>query len=188
MTPQKNSIPPQHRLLRLFFHDGVATESLLGRAAASPPVWILFGALCGMLDFWTGPNIQFPIAYAVPVALAAWHRGLKWAIPLALVLSSLRFIPMDPDLWRSTLTLIAINWAIRVFVLVLLALLVRRTAELSSHVTQLEGLLHVCAWCKRIRNDAGNWISLDAFVTGQPQVIQTHGICPECRQAFTSGH
>jgi GAF domain-containing protein len=53
-------------------------------------------------------------------------------------------------------------------------------AEALDHVKSLQGLLPICAWCKRIRNDQGYWKQVEAFVRENTDAEFTHGICPEC--------
>jgi hypothetical protein len=36
----------------------------------------------------------------------------------------------------------------------------------------------VCAWCERVRTNAGRWEEVDASL--QDPAAATHGICPEC--------
>lgn len=38
-------------------------------------------------------------------------------------------------------------------------------------------LVHICAWCRKARNDAGRWIDMDVHPDGRRI---THGICPDC--------
>jgi hypothetical protein len=40
-----------------------------------------------------------------------------------------------------------------------------------------------CAWCKRTRNRAGDWFTLNATVRAAMGVERTHGICPQCARA-----
>jgi PAS domain S-box-containing protein len=51
-----------------------------------------------------------------------------------------------------------------------------------DEVKTLSGLLPICAWCKKIRNDQGYWQSVEAYL--QRHVKLTHGICPECQTTF----
>jgi hypothetical protein len=53
-------------------------------------------------------------------------------------------------------------------------------AEALRHVKTLRGLLPICAWCKRIRDDHGYWTQVDAYVRAHTHADFTHGICPEC--------
>jgi hypothetical protein len=60
----------------------------------------------------------------------------------------------------------------------------RRVAEELAQIKVLRGLLPICAWCKRIRDDAGYWSQIEAYVSRHTQAEFTHGICPECREGF----
>jgi hypothetical protein len=44
----------------------------------------------------------------------------------------------------------------------------------------LQGLLPICAWCKRVRDDEGYWDQVEAYFHKYTGVDFTHGICPEC--------
>lgn len=52
-------------------------------------------------------------------------------------------------------------------------------AALDS-VKTLKGLLPICAWCKKIRDDKGYWDKVEAYVEKHSKAKFTHGICPEC--------
>jgi hypothetical protein len=56
----------------------------------------------------------------------------------------------------------------------------RQTAEAAQ--ARLQGLLPICAGCKKIRDDAGSWVAVEAYVSARTEAAFTHGICPECRQ------
>ena len=45
---------------------------------------------------------------------------------------------------------------------------------------KLEGLLPICSVCKSIRNEAGKWESLEAFISERSDADFSHGLCPEC--------
>ncbi|MFZ0828754.1 MAG: GAF domain-containing protein [Verrucomicrobiia bacterium] len=53
-------------------------------------------------------------------------------------------------------------------------------AEALDHVKRLQGLLPICAWCKRIRDDKGYWDQVEAYFHKSTGADFTHGICPEC--------
>jgi len=48
------------------------------------------------------------------------------------------------------------------------------------NVQTLEGLLPICMYCKGIRDDAGAWSSVEAYVSRRTNVAFSHGICPPC--------
>lgn len=58
--------------------------------------------------------------------------------------------------------------------------LVRELQGALENVRTLEGLLPICMYCKSIRDDAGAWASLEAYVTQRAEVAFSHGICPAC--------
>jgi hypothetical protein len=41
-------------------------------------------------------------------------------------------------------------------------------------------MLAICAWCKKIRIDMGDWVGIDDHVKQHLGDKLTHGICPEC--------
>ena len=50
-----------------------------------------------------------------------------------------------------------------------------------AQVTQLEGLLPICAWCHKIRDDGNYWQSVERYVSERSTARFTHTICPDCR-------
>ncbi len=44
----------------------------------------------------------------------------------------------------------------------------------------LSGLLPICAYCKRIRDDRDYWREVEVFVRAHAPVEFSHGICPRC--------
>jgi GAF domain-containing protein len=53
-------------------------------------------------------------------------------------------------------------------------------ADALNHIKTLQGLLPICAWCKRVRDDEGYWDQVEAYFHKNTGVDFTHGICPEC--------
>lgn len=54
-----------------------------------------------------------------------------------------------------------------------------------AHVRTLRGLIPICAWCKRIRNDRGYWEQLEAYIKNHSEADFTHGMCPDCAREQT---
>ena len=63
-------------------------------------------------------------------------------------------------------------------------LLLRQLKEARTQVKTLEGLLSVCAWCRRIQNEEGEWQSVELYVQEHSQAQFTHGMCPDCYQKY----
>jgi PAS domain S-box-containing protein len=49
-----------------------------------------------------------------------------------------------------------------------------------AEVRTLKGLLSICAWCKRIRTQSGEWTELESYVTAHSEANFSHGVCPDC--------
>jgi hypothetical protein len=47
-------------------------------------------------------------------------------------------------------------------------------------VKQLQGLLPICSYCKKIRNDQNYWQQIDAYFAAHTDAQFSHGICPSC--------
>jgi DNA-binding response OmpR family regulator len=61
--------------------------------------------------------------------------------------------------------------------------LAARVAELEaalSQVKQLQGLLPICSYCKRIRDDKNYWQQVEHYIGAHTQARFSHGICPDC--------
>jgi sigma-B regulation protein RsbU (phosphoserine phosphatase) len=58
-----------------------------------------------------------------------------------------------------------------------------RVLELEDalrNVRQLQGLLPICAYCKRIRDDKNYWSQVETYLADHSSVQFSHGICPTC--------
>jgi len=61
--------------------------------------------------------------------------------------------------------------------------MIRQVSELRAALEQvktLEGLLPICSYCKRIRDDADTWTGLERYVSDRANVKFSHSICPSC--------
>ena len=52
--------------------------------------------------------------------------------------------------------------------------------DAMTNVKVLSGLLPICSSCKMIRNDAGYWNRIEAYIMQNSEATFTHGICPSC--------
>jgi CheY-like chemotaxis protein len=55
-----------------------------------------------------------------------------------------------------------------------------RILGLRRHVNQLEGLLPICSYCKKIRDDRGQWEPLEIYISERSQAQFSHGLCQDC--------
>jgi hypothetical protein len=53
-----------------------------------------------------------------------------------------------------------------------------RTQGLQA--TGLPDVMAICSYCKKIRDDDGGWIRLEAYISKRTAALFSHGMCPEC--------
>src|SRR5438105_4818844 len=61
---------------------------------------------------------------------------------------------------------------------------VRELEEALTRVKQLQGLLPICSYCKKVRDDRNYWQQVETYIEGHSDAQFTHGICPECREKY----
>ena len=64
--------------------------------------------------------------------------------------------------------------------------LIRELQQTLSQVKTLRGLLPICAWCKKIRNDGGYWQEVETYLHEHSDVAFSHGVCPDCLIKYKS--
>lgn len=72
--------------------------------------------------------------------------------------------PYDPDVLRARLRV------------------AKRLLDLRQQVERLQGLLPICQYCKKIRDDKNLWTQIEAYISEHSSADFTHGICPECEE------
>jgi DNA-binding response OmpR family regulator len=55
-----------------------------------------------------------------------------------------------------------------------------RILGLQQEVKQLEGLLPICSYCKKIRDEGEQWSQVEEYVSRRTEAQFSHGICPDC--------
>ena len=142
----------------------------------------VFGAIA--VDYLTGPGIQFPILYLLPIGLASWFSWFRWGCALALTMPWMRLVfdVIQPEVWSGPELLL--NALIRMLVFSLFVYLVNRTVlqhqALQHEVRTLRGLLHICSFCKKIRNNADKWTNLEQYLSEHSEARFSHSLCPDC--------
>jgi hypothetical protein len=53
-------------------------------------------------------------------------------------------------------------------------------SEAQAKVKHLEGIIPICMYCKKIRDDMESWQQLEQYITEHSEALFSHGICPEC--------
>ena len=60
----------------------------------------------------------------------------------------------------------------------------RRVAELA----QLQGILPICSYCRKIRDEHGRWRQIEDYVSERSMTEFSHGMCPSCLEAVGGEH
>lgn len=152
-----------------------------------PLYWIGISVILLAADYFSGPFIQFPITFLIPVALASWYSGVRWGVALGILLPICRLF-FNIMLWTVPWGWIeaGFNCLIRIFVFVIFAVLIDHVAKerrkLTREVQMLSGLLPICSNCKKIRDESNQWQPIEHYITERSAASFTHGMCPDCAE------
>jgi DNA-binding response OmpR family regulator len=71
-------------------------------------------------------------------------------------------------------------------------------AELADRVDELEaalanikvlsGLLPICSYCKKVRNDQNYWQQVEGYIESRAEVEFSHSVCPDCYEKELAPH
>lgn len=139
-------------------------------------------------DYQIGPYVTFPVVFIMPVALATWWYGRWVGLNVATLMALVRV--GGAFTWElqvpNLMTYVITNAVVREIVFVILVLLVdhiARKRNLERNVQVLDGILPICSYCKKIRNQEGDWEQMELYVTRRSEAEFSHSICPDCMQA-----
>ncbi|MFA5262533.1 MAG: response regulator transcription factor [Opitutaceae bacterium] len=68
-----------------------------------------------------------------------------------------------------------------------LASRVQELQEALAHIKILRGIVPICSGCKKIRDDAGFWNQVEAYVSAHSEAKFSHGLCPDCMRKYYPG-
>jgi K+-sensing histidine kinase KdpD len=149
--------------------------------------WVTLAIVILFCEYLAEPFIKFPILFLVPIALASWYSSRWWGIGLAVSMPLLHSYFLRADGVRESMAVTVIDDLIRITVLSLFAFLVDRTAKqtrlLAREARVLSGLLPICSFCKRIRDQDGGWHPLELYISEHSEALLSHSLCPECTKA-----
>jgi len=174
-----------------------------GVPSPSQYAWRLLGIpltlIVALLDYFTRNELQVSVLYLVPIALASWKLGKGEAVFVASFSALIWFVAETPALrqttsvWIPFLNMLALFGVFLTVALILTALreafaeqkrLIGELEEVLGRVKTLTGLLPMCSWCKKVRDDHGYWQAVEAYIHEHSNAEVTHGICPECKTSF----
>jgi integral membrane sensor domain MASE1 len=65
------------------------------------------------------------------------------------------------------------------------ASLIEELQQALAEIKTLRGFIPICAWCKKVRDDAGFWQNLEDYLRHHTEAEISHGICPICFEQET---
>ncbi len=107
------------------------------------------------------------IDYAVRTAISRPQEQMYEPIVVQTTTGGLKLIDMEVLLLLLALATFYENQSIEL-------------RESLSRVKQLEGIISICNYCKKIRNDVNSWDQLETYISNHSEALFSHGICPEC--------
>lgn len=153
------------------------------------------------IDYMTGVEFEVVPFYLLPLAIASWKLDRAESIGAAIVCTAVWLIEVRLSN-RQVSNLLVPYWnalmLLGIYLIVVILLTSLRKAfgeqkrlivELQSslaHLNTLSGLLPICAWCKKIRDDRGYWLAVETYIGDHSDAAFTHGICPDCSVKFQS--
>ncbi|MEO8031815.1 MAG: hypothetical protein ABJC74_03695 [Gemmatimonadota bacterium] len=159
-------------------HDG-ALQFLANRSPGGASARRLLLAITGAL---------FVLGW---LALAGQRAGLyDESFGLALLVSAIIIVASTLVAWQasrlhqSDLILRAKDHRLQLLNSGLEQMVEERTSKLQAtlaEVKRLDGLLPICAWCKRIRDDQDYWHSVEGYISSHSRTRFTQAICPRCQ-------
>jgi hypothetical protein len=54
--------------------------------------------------------------------------------------------------------------------------------EAEARVKHLEGIIPICMYCKKIRDDKASWQQMEQYISEHSEALFSHSICPECHK------
>ena len=140
-----------------------------------------------LFDAQTPRGIAAPCLYALVVLLSAFWKNPTSSFAVAGICSILTVAEYLLSTPRPDAAIALTNRGIALVCIWLTAALVsrrqiilRREREALEQVKVLQGLLPICAGCKKVRDDHGYWTHIEEYIRLHSEADFSHGLCPDC--------
>jgi hypothetical protein len=144
-------------------------------------IWGAF-SVASALCLRKGPGYFWKSAFAP--ATAFWAHGVFHGLRVVLAIVFAKYE------WKQASAALQVAgdlevsfFMVALFVGLLIAHLQQRHDELMHaqvEVETLTGLLPICAWCKKVRDDDGYWQQVEEYFARHSRLKFTHGVCLDC--------
>jgi hypothetical protein len=171
------------------------------KGSPSTAIWVAINTALviaiGILDWWTGYELDFFVFYFIPIAITAWKVSLRASVVLSILAAIVWEIAVYTSGYNSTsiifpiwdtlihlISFFVIGWAV-FQKRELIANLQKTTDALKLAMSEIQVLgkfLPICAYCKKIRNKEGNWQQMEQYISEHSETKFSHGYCPECAE------
>ena len=137
----------------------------------------LTGAILGYCIF-------HPLIMLLSYMMTAGDAGLEMTNTVGVIAIVLRSFSIDMLPWSLSFTLF--NGIIGMYYGILKAEKLAREEliidlqKALAEVKTLSGMLPICAWCKKIRDDSKFWSSVEDYISKHSEAQFSHSICPDC--------
>lgn len=121
------------------------------------------------------PRISPPLRLLLAVGFVCFMANLD-AIMDSLLLPEIPYLDLEHVVIGGATALVT------AVLLGLLELYIRRLERSLDEVKILEGMLPICASCKKIRTPDNQWHVIEKFINERTDATFTHSMCPECAQ------
>jgi K+-sensing histidine kinase KdpD len=151
----------------------------LGLAAASVALQKIFAPLLG------------PDSYQLllsAVAVSVMYAGVRAGASALLVTGLAKlflFLPAESSLHLSDFRLL-LRFGLFLCLGLLICWLGQKLHASRRKLRVLSGLLPICAWCKRVRDEQDQWQQLEAYIHDHSEADFTHGLCPDCARKMVN--
>ena len=157
-----------------------AANETLGAVPVSA-AYFLVVAVCS-LDLAVPLGARIPFFYLVPVVfLALWSspkqsRAVIGIAAFSSILIAVGALLSPPGAFWYGVT--NRSYALILIGATVMLSVVRKRVEEDGKV--LGGLLPICAYCKKIRDEEGYWQQVERYIAERSEADFSHGMCPDC--------
>lgn len=150
------------------------------RGWCATAIWTLFTVQVLLLDYASGATIRLDVLLVLPIVIATVLSGVRWSLPLALILPTFRFVYrlFWPEVWADEH--VVINTLARIGTLVVVVALVDYIQRQRREIETLRGILPICSFCKKIRGTDNQWVPIEHYIAKRSEAKFSHGFCPAC--------
>lgn len=159
-----------------------AREGALWNAALYLAAMLLFWVLPGHLPVYAYDRefiLRFSLVYWIVTAVGYWFEFLRQHYQRGMESEREQLIQEQARLKNEIASRLSAEQEKENLILEL--------QDALSKVNLLRGLLPICASCKKIRDDRGDWVQVERYVRDRTGAEFSHSMCPDCGDQWYPG-